>query len=531
MGPTALIVLDGWGIAPPGPGNAVTLANTPQFDHLWATHPHTTLQASGLAVGLPRGQMGNSEVGHMNLGAGRVVMQKQTFIQSLIESGEFYSNAVLRDAFGVRGPTNALHLMGLVSDGGVHSDLEHFYALLELARQTDVPNIFVHVFTDGRDVGPSTARTFMEELAARLQASKRAAIATVSGRYYAMDRDKRWERTQRAYNAIVCGQSEFTATNPLAAVTLAYERGETDEFIKPTVILDERGRPVGSVRLGEPEAVEGEPQGIIREGDTIFFFNFRADRARQLSSALLNESFDGFERCRIVQDLRYASLMQYDNAFARPYAFELPPLSLGLAEVLAEAGKTQYHSAETEKYPHVTYFFNALREESFPGEFRTLVPSPRVATYDLQPEMSAPALTEAAVSRIRDYDDDFILINFANPDMVGHTGVIAAAIAACETVDTALGQVLGALRQKGGRALIVADHGNAEMMIDEVGGPHTAHTTNPVPCILVDEAYTGTLRDGGQLGDVAPTILDLMGLAQPAPMTGQSLPLRGAPLV
>jgi 2,3-bisphosphoglycerate-independent phosphoglycerate mutase len=507
MAPTALIVLDGWGIAPPGPGNATTLANTPTFDEIWQRYPHTELRASGLAVGLPEGQIGNSEVGHMNLGAGRVVMQKQTYIQSLIDEGRFASNEVLRQAFGLKDRSATLHLLGLVSDGGVHSDLGHFYALLELAKSINVPKVRVHVFTDGRDVGPSTAIQFVTELAARIEKEPTMAVATVSGRYYAMDRDKRWDRTKRAYDAIVCGQSEFTASTAVEAVEMAYERDETDEFIKPTVVLD----------------ADGEPCGPLKDGDSIFFFNFRADRARQLSYAILRPGFNEFERCKVLDDIRYASMMEYDDEMGTPFAFELPELDQPLAEILTQAGKSQYHTAETEKYPHVTYFFNALREESYPGEERLLIPSPRVATYDLQPEMSAPELTEATLRRLREYDDDFILLNYANPDMVGHTGIIEAAIAACEAVDQGLSQILAALREKGGRAIVLADHGNCEVMIDEDGGPHTAHTTNPVPCILVDDDFTGSLRDGGKLGDVTPTILALMGLEQPAAMTGQSL--------
>ncbi|MCB0075944.1 MAG: 2,3-bisphosphoglycerate-independent phosphoglycerate mutase [Anaerolineales bacterium] len=507
MGPVALIVLDGWGIAPPGPGNAVTLAETPTFDQIWARYPHTELAASGLAVGLPAGQIGNSEVGHMNLGAGRVVMQKQTYIQSLIDDGRFFENEVLLSAFRAAGAGHTLHLMGLVSDGGVHSDLQHFYALLDMAERLAVPRVAIHVFTDGRDVGPTTGKGFMVELEAAIAEKPGAVIASVCGRYYAMDRDNRWDRVERAYDAVVCGQSPQRATSASAAISAAYERGETDEFILPTVVVDENDQPLAP----------------IQNGDAIFFFNFRADRARQLSHALLNPAFDSFDRCRVLTDLSYASMMEYDEMIGRPFAFALPALDHPLAEVVASAGRRQYHSAETEKYPHVTYFFNALEEEPFEGESRLIVPSPKVATYDLQPEMSAPALRDRTLERLANEPDDFILINFANPDMVGHTGIIEAAVAAVETVDEALGELLAAILAKEGVAIVLADHGNCEVMIAEGGGPHTAHTTNPVPCILVDESFRYTLRNGGKLGDVAPTILQLMALPQPDAMTGVSL--------
>lgn len=507
MKPIALIILDGFGLAPAGPGNAVHLAQTPVFDDLYSRYAHTRLEASGLAVGLPVGQMGNSEVGHLNLGAGRIVMQKQTYIQAQIDEGAFFQNGVLHHVCEVFKKGKALHLMGLVSDGGVHSDLSHLYALLELTQQYEAPKVFLHAFTDGRDVGPTTGLGFMEGLEFKVDELKGVELATVSGRYYAMDRDQRWERTNLAYDAVVCGEAELTAQSASQAVQAAYDRGETDEFIKPTVLLDQEGQPVAT----------------IEDGDAIFFFNFRADRARQLTYALLNADFDGFERCRIAQNLTYASMMKYANDIQQPFAFGLPKIENCLGEVLAKAGKTQYHSAETEKYPHVTYFFNATREEAFTGESRAIIPSPKVATYDLQPEMSAPELGAATVARIRQHNDDFILINFANPDMVGHTGIIEAAIAACEASDKELGKIMVALQEKGGRAIIVADHGNCEMMIDEDGGPHTAHTTNLVPCILVDDEYQGTLKEGGKLGDIAPTILALMDIAQPEEMTGESL--------
>lgn len=499
-GPLMLVVLDGFGLAPPGPGNAVHLAHTPTFDTLWETCPHTQLEASGRAVGLPAGQMGNSEVGHMNLGAGRVVMQSLTFIQSQIENGEFYENPVLIQAYR---SGKAVHLMGLVSRGGVHSDLEHVFALLELARRVESGPVFVHVFTDGRDTPPDSAKTFVRELEERIASIQHdIRIATVCGRYYAMDRDRRWDRVKRAYDAVVCAQGEHSAESASEAVAAAYARGETDEFILPTAI--------------------GSPPGI-QDGDAVIFFNFRADRARQLSYALLHEDFADFERCRVVKNLQYCSLMEYDAHLGKPFALTLPELHLCLAEVLSKAGKKQYHTAETEKYPHVTYFFNAAQEQPFPGEERHLVASPKVATYDLQPEMSEPELARDTLARIESGQDDFILINFANPDMVGHTGVLEAAIKACEAADTGLGILVEAIRKRHGITLILADHGNAEVMIAEDGGPHTAHTTNPVPFIVVDGPAGIQLRSGGALGDVAPTILDLLGVEQPDVMTGRTL--------
>ncbi|HEX7040520.1 MAG TPA: 2,3-bisphosphoglycerate-independent phosphoglycerate mutase [Trueperaceae bacterium] len=502
-----LVVLDGFGLAPAGPGNAVDLAHTPCFDAIWRAGPRTTLEASGNAVGLPAGQMGNSEVGHMNIGAGRRVVQSLTYVQERIEDGGFFANPVLLETYEAA-RAGTLHLLGLVSDGGVHSDLGHLLALLDLAARLRLPRVRVHAFTDGRDSAPDGAPGYLAAVEGKLAEVARAGvdarIATVSGRYYAMDRDRRWDRTARAYDAVVCGRAEHAAPTAAEAVGAAYARGETDEFVVPTVV-------------GAPEA--------MRDGDAVFFFNFRADRARQLTYALTQPGFDGFPRCATPR-VRFASLMEYDRELGLPYAFALPPLTRGLSEVVSGAGLRQYHTAETEKYAHVTYFFNLQREEPFPGEERLLVPSPKVATYDLQPEMSAPALTDATVARIDQGVDDLVLINYANPDMVGHTGVLEAAVRACEAVDRGLGRLLAAWRARGGTAVVIADHGNAEQMLTAAGEPHTAHTSNPVPCVLVsdDPAVASLrLREGGALGDVAPTVLELMGLPQPDEMTGRSL--------
>jgi 2,3-bisphosphoglycerate-independent phosphoglycerate mutase len=510
--PVMLVILDGFGLTTPGPGNAVELANTPNFDKYWAEYPHTQLEASGLAVGLPKGQMGNSEVGHMNIGAGRVVMQSLTYIQRIIDLGTFSENPVLIKSYG-EAKGHALHLMGLVSRGGVHSDLPHLFALLELAKEKNVSPVYVHVFTDGRDTAPDSGLGYVQELENKIAELKHdIKIATVTGRYYAMDRDKRWERVKQAYDAVVCGQAELTAPSATEAIRAAYLRGETDEFIKATVITENN------------HAIT-----TIHDSDTVVFFNFRADRARQLTYALLGDNnWKEFERCKTV-NIHYASLMEYDAELHQPFAFALPELTRPLAQVISEAGMKQYHTAETEKYPHVTYFFNAAIEEPFKGEDRAMTPSPKeVPTYDLKPQMSEPELTEATLKRIKEHDDNFLLLNFANPDMVGHTGVLRAAIQACEAADDGLGKLVDAVRAKGGTVMVIADHGNAEVMIDENGKPHTQHTTNPVPCIIIGDKTLGSeqpvkLRDGGVLGDVAPTLLELLGLPQPKEMTGKSL--------
>lgn len=509
MKPIALIILDGFGLAAPGPGNAVALAHTPFFDRYWQENPHTELAASGLAVGLPAGQIGNSEVGHLSLGAGRIVMQSLTLIDEQIRSGEFFTNPVLNETLAAaQGRT--VHLLGLVSRGGVHSSLEHLLALLELIRQREDPDLRValHIFTDGRDAPPDSGLGCVEELeAAAASLSTPAVVASVTGRYFALDRDHRWERTREAFEAVVCGQAGRHAKSGAEAVRAAYARGETDEFIPATVITDEAGAPVAQVE----------------DGDSVIFFNFRADRARQLTYALLaDETWTEFARCR-APNVTFASFMEYGPEVHAPYAFALAPLAEPLAAVLSEAGLAQYHTAETEKYAHVTWFFNALREEPFPGEERLLVPSPQVATYDLQPAMSAAELTEVTLARLRTHDDAFVLVNFANPDMVGHTGVIDATVAACEASDRGMGALVEAVTAKGGVALVLADHGNAERMLESDGvSPYTAHTTNPVPLVIIG-AGPLELRSGGGLADVAPTILELLGLPQPDVMTGKSL--------
>jgi 2,3-bisphosphoglycerate-independent phosphoglycerate mutase len=491
-GPVCVVVLDGWGLAPPGPGNAVDLARTPVFDRLWAESPCTTLEASGRAVGLPDGQMGNSEVGHLNLGAGRVVLQDLVRISDDVESGAFFENPVLREACAI-GRGRALHLLGLVSDGGVHSHIDHLMALLELARREGVERVYVHAFTDGRDVSPTSGAEFI---------SRVQHLATVVGRYWAMDRDHRWERTKRAYDAIVSGVGERT-DDPVEAVRASYARGITDEFIEPVVV-------------GDPS------QGRIRTGDAAVFFNFRPDRVRQLFRALLEHDFAEFDRGPEPPWPHLVQMTEYSEEFDTPVAYRSEPVNEVLSEVVAAAGGAQLHAAETEKYPHVTYFFDGGKEERSPGEEWRLVPSPRdVPTYDLKPEMSADAVAELFCEGMASGRYRFGLVNFANPDMVGHTGVIPAVIRAVETVDACLGRVVGAVTAAGGVLLVTADHGNAEQMLEPDGSPHTAHTTNPVPLVLVGHA--GRLRPGGRLADIAPTVLDLLEIPRPDVMDGRKL--------
>jgi 2,3-bisphosphoglycerate-independent phosphoglycerate mutase len=495
----ALVILDGWGLAPPGPGNAISLANTPVFDRLWRGLPHTQLSAQGRDVGLPDGQMGNSEVGHLNLGAGSIVKQDLARIDDAIADGGFFENEVLRGACerARNSPRGRLHLLGLVSDGGVHSGWEHIEATIELASQEGVPDIVFHAFTDGRDTLPTGGRGYLAELERWLRQAGR--IATVSGRYYAMDRDTRWERTKLAYDAIVHAEGPRAASAEEAIVT-AYEHGETDEFVRPTAIGDYDG---------------------AAEGDVAIFVNFRPDRARQLTRALAEPDFDGFSRAG-GPVLGLTTMTGYRKGWPYPAAFPEARPRTTLAETIARAGGRQLHVAETEKYAHVTYFFNGGREEEVDGEDRCLVDSPRdVPTYDHKPEMSAGAAADAFVSRWRGGDYRFGIVNFANPDMVGHTGVIPAAVAAVEAVDSCLGDVAAAVERGGGACIVTADHGNCDHMLEPDGSPNTAHSLNPVPLIVTAEGVS--LREGGILADVAPTALDLLGIPQPDAMTGRSL--------
>jgi 2,3-bisphosphoglycerate-independent phosphoglycerate mutase len=473
--PVVLVVLDGWGCAPPGPGNAVELAETPVFDRLWSEYPHTTLNASGEAVGLPAGQMGNSEVGHLTIGSGRVLDQDLQRINRSIEDGSFFENPALKAAFAKGGD---VHLLGLVSHGGVHSHIDHLKALLRFAPE----RTWIHAFTDGRDVSPTSAAKDLTELPADR-------IATVAGRYYAMDRDKRWERTQRAFDAIVGGEGDH-ADDPVAAVTASYERGVTDEFIEPIVL-------------------EGRPR--LRRDDAAIFFNFRPDRARQLTKLLLDGGFD------------LTTMTRYSAELDCPVAFAERDVDETMAQILAEAGLRQLHAAETEKYAHVTYFFNGGREEEWPGETRILVPSPReVGTYDKKPEMSADEVAARFCEALEEDGYSFAVVNFANPDMVGHTGVIPAVVKAVETTDACLGRVAETVERLGGVALVTADHGNAEELLEPDGvSPHTAHTTNPVPLIVTDPA--ARLCEGGGLKDLIPTALAYLGLTKPLQMRGKNL--------
>ena len=498
-----LVILDGWGLAPDGPGNAVSLARTPVFDDLWARHPHTTLTACGLAVGLPEGQMGNSEVGHMNLGAGAVVMQDLTRIDQASARGELGANRVLQDAFtGGDGQRPArVHLIGLISDGGVHSSDRHLKALIELAAQLEVADLVVHAFTDGRDTLPQSGAGYLQTVEGWLRDAHVGRVGSVIGRYYAMDRDSRWDRTQLAYDLLVHGRGEFAAPSGSQALRDAYQRGETDEFVRP-------------VTVGE--------EARIRPTDSVIAFNFRPDRMRELTRALADPEFTEVDRDGAPALEQYVTMTRYQDGWDYPVAFPPAHPEVTLPQVIAQHRERQLHVAETEKYPHVTYFFGGGKETPEEGERREVVPSPRdVPTYDYKPQMSAPEAARAFVDGWREDQPAFGIINFANADMVGHTGVIPAAVAAVEAVDSCLGQVVQTVRESGGVLLITADHGNADNMLEPDGSPNTAHSLNPVP-VIVTQPGLG-LRTGGVLADVAPTILELLGYEQPTEMTGVSL--------
>jgi 2,3-bisphosphoglycerate-independent phosphoglycerate mutase len=507
-GPLALIIIDGWGYTPTREGNAIALAATPFYDELMEKYPHTLLEASGARVGLPAGIMGNSEVGHLNIGSGRVIRMDVSRIDYAIETGEFFRNEVLVQAMD-RAKTRgrALHLMGLLSDGQVHSSQEHLYTLLRMAKERGLQRVYVHCFLDGRDTPPASAYGYVEALQVKCGEIGCGRIATLVGRYYAMDRDKRWERTERAFKLLVSAEGE-RVIDPVEAIKRSYERGLTDEFVEPIVV----------------ERETGEPVAVMEDGDSVIFFNFRPDRARQITRALTQPDFDGFPVAQRPQ-LDYACFTRYDATFNLPIAFGPQAHRNVLAEVFGQICVRNYRLAETEKYAHVTYFFNGGVEKEYNCENRLLVPSPKIATYDLDPAMSAFKVTDKVLRAIDENETDVFIINFANPDMVGHTGKLPQTIEACQHVDTCLGWITKAIRQRRGRTLITADHGNAEQMIDlQTGHPHTAHTTNPVPFHLIDEASIGLkLREGAALEDVAPTILGLLGLEKPSEMTGRDL--------
>ena len=509
--PIALVVLDGWGISAKSEHNAIRLGHTPSYDELLRRYPHGKLVASGEAVGLPAQQMGNSEVGHMNLGAGRVVYQDLTRIDQSIDDGNFFTTEALVTAMrqcttGER----ALHLIGLVSDGGVHSHLRHLMALIDLAKRQDITKLFIHALTDGRDAPPNGAVDYLSSVETSLQKAGIGRVASVSGRYYAMDRDKRWQRTQQAYDAITSGLGRQT-TNIAAAVIESYANGITDEFIEPTVVIDSTGNPIGT----------------IKNGDVTILFNFRADRARQLTSALAfgNDRFTGFER-KNTPETQVTTLTEYDATYGLPVAFKPESFSSTIAEVLSAHGRTNLRLAETEKYAHVTYFFNGGEETPYVGEDRILVPSPQVPTYDLKPEMNAAGITNQFIEDVKQHRHDVIICNFANADMVGHTGKLEATVEAVSMLDTCVARIVQAVTKAHGTVMITADHGNAEKLWDrQRNGPHTAHTNNPVPILLINEDAEGKgyrLHDGS-LRDVAPTLLSIAGIDIPAVMTGSDL--------
>ncbi len=509
--PVVLMVLDGYGISEKTEGNAIALADTPVMDKLMAECPYVKGNASGEAVGLPEGQMGNSEVGHMNIGAGRIIYQELTRITKAIKDGDFFENKEMLDAIENCKKNNSdLHLWGLLSDGGVHSHNTHLYAILELCKRQNFDRVYIHPFFDGRDTAPASGKGFLEELIAKTKEIGVGKVASLSGRYYAMDRDNRWDRVELAYKSLVTGEG-VQAEDPVAAIQESYDKEVYDEFILPTVIVE-----------------NGKPVSLVKANDSVIFFNFRPDRAREITRAFCTDDFDGFERPNGRMPLVYVCFKDYDESIPnKEVAFKKEDIKNTFGEYLAANGLKQLRTAETEKYAHVTFFFNGGVEEPNKDEDRILVKSPKVATYDLQPEMSAPEVSKNLNEAILGGKYDVIIINFANPDMVGHTGVIPAAIKAVETVDKCVGTAVEAIKKVDGVLFICADHGNAEQMINyETGAPHTAHTTNPVPFILYNYDECKALREGGCLADIAPTLLEILGLPQPAEMTGKSLIIR-----
>ena len=506
---TMLMILDGFGDNKNKDGNAIKLANTPNIDKLMKKYPNTDIFTSGLHVGLPEGQMGNSEVGHTNIGAGRIVYQELTRITKSIEDGDFFSNPEFIAAIeNCKKHNSKLHILGLVSDGGVHSHNRHLYGLLEMAKRRDFEDVYVHCFLDGRDTPPASAETYIAELQEKMKEKGVGKIASLSGRFYAMDRDKRWQRVQKCYDALVNGEGE-KAGDPIKAIEDSYQKEVFDEFVVPTVMCN-----------------GNEPVAKIEENDSVIFFNFRPDRAREITRAIVDPEFDGFETKKM--NLYYVCFTSYDETMPNVHiAFKKEPLKNTFGEVVSEAGLTQLRIAETEKYAHVTFFFNGGEEKQYPGEDRILVPSPKVETYDMKPEMSSYEVTDKVCEALENDKYDVVILNFANTDMVGHTGSLQAAIKAVEAVDECVGKIVKIIEEKQGNLLITADHGNAEQMIDyKTGEPHTAHTTNPVPIILVTANKEYKLKENGKLADLAPTMLDLMGIKQPEEMTGESLLIR-----
>jgi len=507
--PLILTILDGWGYSPAVEGNAIAAARKPTYDMLLRDFPSTLVMTSGPSVGLPDGQMGNSEVGHLNIGAGRVVHMDVTRIDLMISSGTFFSDPLLVETMKHARAGKRLHLMGLCSDGGVHAQLTHLYAVLKMAKQQGVTDVFVHCFMDGRDTPPDSGIRYLREVQAKLRELGVGKIATVEGRYYAMDRDKRWERIEKAFGAMVLGNGE-RVQDPEAAILRSYAKGITDEFIDPMTIVDERNEPVG----------------LIREGDACFFFNYRADRGREMTEALTSQTLLIPSRTVTPKNLKFATMTQYDRSLGVPFVLTREPLENILGYVCGELGWKNLRVAETEKYAHVTYFFNGGIEKAFPGEEREMVASPKVATYDLKPEMSAQGVTDIVLDAMGRKDFDVIVMNLANADMVGHSGLMEPTVRAVEAIDSCLGQIWARLKEKNGRWIVTADHGNAETMIDPITkGPHTYHTLNPVPFILVDDSGE-KLRPGGSLQDVAPTLLGVLGEGQPREMTGRDLRLK-----